>query len=450
MMRLFKTIQLLLVLLLFSGATMAAKQEIVMWHSWDGPLGQKFQEIVNNFNQKEENIKSGVKVVTQYKGNYEAALTAGLTAVGTRQAPHILQVYEMGNLVMQGHPNAYVPLDKLSDKPSRLLERAHFIPAISAFYKGHSGEVAFPSLPFNATTVVLFYNKTALETAGLDPKNPPATWEEFEQQAITLRKQGCKNVLASAVFSGHHIDQLGAWHNQPVATKGNGVDGNDAELVVNSPFFINHFDRLAKWYQDGIFTVDIGPAAEKAFGNGDVVFITHGANRLSTLEKLVDGKFKIGVATFPFWKSVVSEPQNTIAGGSSFWALSGHDKQDYVVIQKFFEYLVSPEVQAKWHQETSYIPVVKGIEAVAEKNHFYEQGVKGQAAKIALVSFMGRPPTTYSRGILLPNFPKIREVMIQEMKEAVKGNKTSKEALDQIVLLGNQIMRKENNRNTPP
>lgn len=458
MMHVFKKIPLLFVSLLFFCATVAAKQEIIMWHSWEGPLGEKFEEIVRTFNQRPENVQADIKVVTKHKGNYEAALTAGLAAVGTRQAPHILQVYEMGNLVMQAHSDAYVSLDKLSDKstPSSLLQTEYFkyfIPAIGAFYKGHQGEVGLPSLPFNATTVVLFYNKDALEAAGLDPEHAPVTWEEFEQQATTLKKQGAKGVLVSAVLSGHHIDQLGAWHNQPIATQGNGVDGDGAVLVVNSPFFVDHLNKLATWYKNGFFSLDVGPAAEKAFGNGDVVFVTHGANRLSTLEKLADGKFKIGVAAFPFWKSVVSKPQNTIAGGSSFWALVGHDKKDYPVIQQFFEYLVTPQVQCQWHQETAYMPVVKGAQALAQKNNFYEQDLRGKTAKIALDSFMGRLPTTYSRGILLPNFPKIREVMIQEMKESIKGNKTAKEALDHIVVLGNQIMReayKENNRNTPP
>lgn len=448
-----KKVSRLLVLLLVSGATSvlnAASQEIIFWHSWDGPLGEKFEEIVQAFNNQPENLTAGVKVVTQNKGNYETVLEAGLAAVGTPNAPHIMQVYEMGNLVMQRRPNAYVSLDKLTDKPSQYLKAENFIPPIRAFYKSRNGETGLPSLPFNATTVVMFYNKDALKAAGLDPDQPPVTWEEFEEQALTLRKKGNKGVLASAVLSSHHIDQLGAWHNLPVATQGNGVDGNDAKLVVNSPFFVNHLHKLATWYDQGIFTLDVGPAAEKAFGNGDVVFITHGANRLSTLEKLAEGKFNIGVAKFPYWKSVVSKPQNTIAGGSSFWALSGHCKEDYQVIQRFFEYLASPELQAKWHQETSYIPVVRGVQAIAEKNHFYEDGVKGQSAKLALESYMGRSPTLYSRGILLPQFPKIREVMIQEIKEAVRGHKTPQEALERMEIVGNQIMLEENMRNPLP
>ena len=164
---------------------------------------------------------------------------------------------------------------------------------------------------------------------------------------------------------------------------------------------------------------------------------------MPNLEKIVNGQFEIGVAFLPFWQSKIDKKANSIAGGGSFWALKGHSPDDYKTIQKFFEYLASPEIQAEWHQKTCYMPVVIGAETLAEKQNFYNSSLKGEAAKIALISFSGNPPQEYSRGILLPNFPKVRELMIQEMKEAIRGNKTVEAALKEIDLQGNRIMKEE-------
>lgn len=421
-----------------------ANQEIVVWHSFEGPLEEKFTEIINRFNQKPQVVKANVKVVPFCKGSYKHTLAAGLAVLNKKEAPHILQVYEAGSLVMLSHPKAYRPLNQLTEKPSPLLNPEQFISFYSAFYKSRQGETGLQSLPFSASTVVLFYNKDAMRKAGLDSERPPKTWEEFEKIAQILKAKDAKNILASGWLSGHNIDQLGAWHNEAVATKGNGMDGDNAKLVINRQFFIDHLNKLASWHQMGLFSLETGKKAEEAFAKGEVIFLTQGPNRLAQLEKLVNGQFEIGVGYLPYWGEKVKAPQNTVAGSASFFALAGHADKDYVWVQQFFEYLASPEIQAKWHQDTCYLPVIKGAMALTKKQNFYEKSLKGRVAKIALDSVGRHKPKEYSRGILLPQFIKVREMMVQEMKQAITGRKTGKEALDQMVILGNQIMLEGN------
>jgi len=419
--------------------------EIILWHSMDGPLNETFQSLIDKFNRNlaanNPNVKA--KVVPIFKGTYEETLALGLKAVESKQAPHILQVFEMGNLVMQNHPQAFVPIDKLTEKPNPNLSPNHFLPIIRAFYKSPHPDRGMLSLPFSASSVILFYNKDALRRAGFDPEQPPKTWEDFETMAIKLKSQGAKNVMASGWLSGHHIDHLAAWHNEPIATKGNGIDGRGATLIINRPFFVHHLNKLAEWYAAGIFSLETRLEAEKVFANEEVIFLSQGSNRLPLLEKLVNGKFEIGVGQFPYWKSKVKAPQNTVAGGASFFALSGFSPEEYKIIARLFEFLASPEVQAEWHEKTCYMPVVIGAEAIAAKQNFYSQGLKGKAAKLALDSFQLNSPREYSRGVLLPNFPKVREMMVYEMKEAIRGNKTAIEALASIEESGNKIMTED-------
>lgn len=423
--------------------------QIILWHSFSGPLNEKFIVFVNRFNEQlnaqNEQTKfktSQYKIIPQYKGTYEQTLAAGVKVFNTDAAPHILQVYEMGNLLMQSNPKAYVSLDKLSEKPSSILRPEHFISFIYNFYKTRNGN-HLASLPFSASSVILFYNKDAFKKAGLDPEKPPVTWEEFEKIALILKEKGAKNILASGWLSGHHLDHTGAWHNEPLATKGNGIEGENSELIVNRPFFRHHLGKLADWYQIGIFSLEFGPRSEEAFANEEILMLTQGSNRFACIEKNVNGKFQIGVGKLPYWKSHVKTPHNTIAGGASFWALAGHSKEEYAIIQKFFEYLASPSIQSEWHQETGYMPVVVGATELAKKQGFYENSVKGKAAKVALDSFSQNAPKDHSRGVLLPNFSKVRELMVHEMKEAIRGNKTPKAALEEIEKTGNQIMREK-------
>jgi sn-glycerol 3-phosphate transport system substrate-binding protein len=432
----------LLVLLLFFSFSLSAK-EIVVWHSMDGPLGERFLEIVQQFNERARHVKNGMVVALRYKGDYDQAIELGLKAAGTPLAPHILQVYEKGNLVMQANPTAYIPLNQLSSTPSCSLQKARFLPSIRDYYRSRQGEEGLPSLPFSVSSVVLFYNKDAFKAAGLDPENPPVTWEDFEKAAYLLKKHGANNILASAWLSGHHIEHVGSWHNQPVATEGNGLDGEDALVAINTPFFRDHFNKLVSWHQLGIFNLAFGEKSEHAFAQQEVVMLTDSANRLSHLQRLVKDQFNIGVAAFPYWESVVREPYNTAVNGASFWAIKGHPAEDYAFVQLFFEFLASPEVQSEWHRKTCYLPVVIGVQALAEKQHFYDQGLNGKVAKIAIDSFMKRTPGEFSRGVLLPKFPVIRDVMVQELKAAIKGQQSVEEALEHCVNKSNNIIKEK-------
>ncbi len=433
-----------LFILLLSGFSVAAT-DIVMWHSMEASVRDTLLDFIERFNQLPAIKQTNKKIVLQYKGSFEETLSAGLAALGSKNAPHILQVYEMGNLVMQAHPKAYVALDKLSNRKSPLLQKSNFLPVMGEFYQSQFGQSGMASLPFNITTAVLFYNKDAFRRAGLDPEKPPKTWEEFEEIAKVLKKQGFKYALVSRVFSGHQLDQIAAWHNAPVATLGNGVDGPyHASLVMDRDFFKFHFGKLAQWHKEKKFGLEVGLEAETAFANEEAVMITQGATGIILLPRLVKNKFEIGVTFLPFWASKIKAPYNTIAGGTSLWALSGHTPEEYQVIQAFFEYFASPEIQAEWHEKTCYIPTVVGAKEIALQHHFYSNGTIGRAAGIGVDSFSKNPPSTYSRGILLPNFPKIRELMIEEMKEAIRGNKSVEEALDQIEKEGNLILKAAN------
>ena len=397
-------------------------QKIIIWHSFDGALEKIFQSLVNDYNQLPETQQANIQVVSEFKGNYDQSLEVGLSVAGTAQAPHLLQVYEMGTLKilkLQEKKQVVIPLVEVMG--NKQLDESLFLPSIAQFYKARTNTLN--SVPFNASTVVLYYNKTALKKAGIDEAEIPTTWETFTEVAHKLKKTGAKNALGFGWLTGHGIDQAAAMHNQPVATNGNGVDGDGTMVLAQQDFFKYHIDWLKEMYAQDMFTIVDGPSAEKMFGDQEILFLSQGANRLPLLENNVKGAFKIGVTQFPYWKKFIDKPYNTIAGGASFWVLAGHSEKEYRGIADFLCYLVSIPVQKKWHMETGYIPVVKGVQELCEQEGFYTKDLRGKTAFLALESLMGQEPKEYSRGILLPSFPEIRKIQIAELTAAIKNKK---------------------------
>ena len=69
-----------------------AQTEIQWWHSMVAVNGEVVNDLAKNFNATQSNYK----IVPTFKGTYTEAFTAAVAAFRAGNAPHILQVFEVG------------------------------------------------------------------------------------------------------------------------------------------------------------------------------------------------------------------------------------------------------------------------------------------------------------------------------------------------------------------
>lgn len=170
---------------LFATAGVAhAATEIVFWHSMEGALGDRVNELVKDFNDSQ----SDYVVKPSYKGNYGESMNAGIAAFRAGNAPDILQVFEVGTATMMHAKGAIQPVQEMSEQVGDPIDPEIFLGAVGGYYSSNDGKLV--SMPFNSSTPVLYYNKEAFEAAGLDPNNPPKTWEELADAAQKIREAG--------------------------------------------------------------------------------------------------------------------------------------------------------------------------------------------------------------------------------------------------------------------
>src|SRR3982074_3206677 len=86
-------------------ANVQAQTEIQWWHSMQGALNDKVVELANGFNASQKEYK----VVPIFKGQYPESMTAAIAAFRAGNAPHILQVFEVGTATMMGAKGAIRP-----------------------------------------------------------------------------------------------------------------------------------------------------------------------------------------------------------------------------------------------------------------------------------------------------------------------------------------------------
>ncbi len=179
-------------------------------------------------------------------------MTNAIAAYRAGNAPHILQVFEVGTATMMAGKGAVVPVYKLMKDADEPFDPKVYIGPVSGYYSDSKGNML--SFPFNSSTVVFYINKDAYKKAGLDPEKAPKTWKEFIAAGEKLKAAGQQCVYTTGWPSWMHIENFSAWHNVPIGTKENGMGGMDTEFKVNSPLHVRHIAMLGDMAKKGLLT----------------------------------------------------------------------------------------------------------------------------------------------------------------------------------------------------
>jgi sn-glycerol 3-phosphate transport system substrate-binding protein len=414
-----------------SSLTAQAQTEIQWWHSMGGALGEWVNDHAKDFNASQTQYK----VVPTFKGSYDESMTAAIAAFRSGNAPHILQVFEVGTATMMASKGAIVPVGKVMADAGVKFEPKNYVQAVAGYYTAPNGQML--SFPFNSSTTVFHYNKDAFKAAGIDTEKPPKTWPEVALAAAKLKASGHKCPFTTSWVSWTQLESFSAWHNTEFASKGNGMRGMDARLTFNSPLHVRHIENLANMSKTGLFVYKgRGNAADATFVSGECAMTTGSSALYGNIKR--NAKFASGISTLPYYPDVAGAPQNTVIGGASLWVMSGKKAEEYKGVAQFFAHLSKPEVDARSHQRTGYLPLTPASFEMTEKSGFYKQNPGTDVS----VEQMIRKTTEKSRGIRLGNFVQIRTINDEELEQVWAGKKGPKEALDAAVKRGNEQLER--------
>ncbi|MDQ0013537.1 sn-glycerol 3-phosphate transport system substrate-binding protein [Variovorax boronicumulans] len=408
-----------------------AQTEIQWWHSMTAVNNEWVNDLAKQFNESQKEYK----IVPTFKGTYDESMTASIAAFRAGNAPHILQVFEVGTATMMASKGAIVPVGQVMKDAGEKFDPAAYIPAVAGYYTAPNGQML--SFPFNSSTTIFYFNKDAFKAAGLPTDKAPSTWPEVVAAAAKLKASGHKCPFTTAWQNWTQVESFSAWHNVEFASKANGLQGLDARLKVNSPLHQRHIENLASMAKQGLFIYKgRGNVPEASFVSGECAMINTSSGFYGNVAK--NAKFAYGLAPLPYYPDVPGAPQNTVIGGASLWVMSGKKPAEYKGVAKFFSFISTPEVQSASHKRTGYLPVTTASYKLTEESGFYKQNPGTDVA----VTQMIRKVTDKSRGIRLGNYVQIRAIEDEELEQVWNGKKTAKEALDAIVTRGNEQLER--------
>jgi sn-glycerol 3-phosphate transport system substrate-binding protein len=411
-------------------APAAAQTEINWWHAMTGGNNDVVVKLAEEFNASQKDYK----VVPTYKGNYADTMNAGIAAFRANAAPHIMQVFEVGTATMMAAKGAVKPVQDLMKEAGEPFDTKSYLPAIVGYYSTAKGEML--SFPFNSSSMVMWINKDQLKKGGVEAT--PKTWPEVFDAAKKLQKSVSPTCgFSTAWTTWAHIEQLSAWHNVPLSTKANGLDGFDTELKFNSALHLKHLTTLVEMQKDKSFDyAGRTNAGEGRFTSGECpIFLTSSAFYGNVKS---NAKFDFIAVPMPYYPDVAGAPQNSIIGGASLWVMGGKSAPEYKGIAKFFSFLSDTDRQMKLHMESGYLPITTAAYEKTRASGFYD---KNPGRDTPLVSLNNKAPTENSRGLRLGNMVQMRDMWAEEIEAALQGTKPPQKALDDAVARGNTVLR---------
>lgn len=394
----------------------AGVQKVVFWHAMGGANTKVVDQLVANFN----NAQDKVQVEAVYQGNYDDLLSKLKASMGTNEGPTVVQMYEIGSRFMIDS-KLITPMQEFIDADK--WDVGQLEPNISGYY---TFDNKLYSMPFNSSNPILYYNKDLFKDAGLDPENPPKTFEELKTAADTISKKG-KAVGANFAIYGWFMEQLFANQGAEYVNNGNGRDGLATESVVNSEAGV----KVLTWWKDLIDTKaanNLGRKTDdskKAFSAGQVAMILDSTAALKGLVDSSAGKFEVGTSFLP--KPSDAKEGGVIVGGASLWMMNGRPSEEQKAAWEFIKFMTSPEQQAYWHINTGYFPItVKAYEEESVKENLK----KFPQFQTAIDQLHNTKLNKATQGAVMGVFPEARQIVEGAIEEVLNNKKSPQQALD--------------------
>lgn len=357
----FAKLPFLLMIVLVATVTSAQERVTIRWWHINNAENESsvWQQVANDFVTANPHVNIEITILEN-----DSFKTRLVTVMQAGDPPDVFQSW--GGAVLWTYARAGLLRNIAPELEGEWME-SFATPAALELY-GQNGE--YYGVPWSWGAVGIFYNKALFAQAGLDPENPPTTWDEFLGVVQTLKDAGITPISLgeSEKWPGHFwwvylalrhggadaflnaYNRTGTFADAPYIQAGESLN----ELIALDPFPAGF---LGMTYPQQAAMIGNGQAAMELMGQW-APGVQAGYSESG--EGLGDD---LGWFPFPMVEGGAGHPQDVLGGGDGFAV--GRNAPDEAV--EFLRYLTSVEVQRR-AAEVWVVPTVKGAEDVLADN----------------------------------------------------------------------------------
>lgn len=417
-----KTLTTLAASISISAFTFAAQAQTELTMYYPVAVGGSLTKVVDGIVADFMKENPDIKVNAIYAGNYNDARIKALAALKSGKPAQLsvmfsIDIYE---LIEQ---DAIVAFDDIVSTAEDRKWLDSFYPTLM-----ENGRTAGKTwgIPFQRSTIVMYYNKDAFRVAGLDPDKAPATWDELVAASKSLTKADGSQWGLMIPSTGYPYWMFGALAMQNDQVLMNGAGDTtyfDAPGTVGALAFWKDLGSKHKVMPTG--TIEWG-TLRKNFLEGKTAIMWHSTGNLTTVKK--NAKFDFGVAMLP-----ASKRRGTPTGGGNFYIFKKTSAEERVAAMKLVKFMTSPERSGEWSMKTGYMGVSPAAYETAKLKE-YVKGFPFAAVARDQLEFATAELSTYQTG-------RVRKALDDAIQATLTGTKSPAAALKEAQATADRLLK---------
>ncbi|RTE08214.1 ABC transporter substrate-binding protein [Paenibacillus whitsoniae] len=379
-----------------------------------GPITKLIDQLADDFHKENPNIT--VKPV--YGGSYQDTMTKVTTAVQGNNSPDLA-------VLLSTDLYSLISMKAIEDLTPRF-SKEYFSGFYAAFMGNtKSGDTVW-SVPFQRSTIVLYYNKDLFKKAGLDPEKAPANWTELKEYAAKLTTSDKSQWGLEIPSTGYQY-----WMTQALSlqTGTNIVSKDGKQVYFNKPEvlealqFYTDLGRKDKVMPEGTLEWATVPSD---FISGKTAMMFHTTGNLTKVK--TDAKFNFGVAFLPANKKYGSP-----TGGGNLYVFKNIPEDHKQASVKFIQFLTQPDRVAQWSIDTGYVGTTMAAYDTDKLKNYIKDFPQAAIARDQL-QYADSELSTYQNG-------QVTKLFNDNIQAALLGTMTPKEALDKSQQQADDILK---------
>jgi len=383
-------------------------REIQFWFSFtDAKRSGWIKKLADEWNAANPEYK----VVAESKGSYRETLQAAVLASRQGVAPHLVHVFEVGSQ-LAFDTGIFEPIGNVGT-----FDTSDYIEPVLNYYT-LNGKVN--SIPFNSSSPILYTNEDLMIKAGLDPDNPPETFEEILAACEQAKAAGIEAAGLGFCLHGWYFEQWLAEQGAPIVNNGNGRDARATETMLNSQAALNIFSFIKELNDRGFYRYsgkfEDWDGSDAMFQEGKIMFHITSTADLGNISTAVGDRFHMGTGRLPIPGS--SKRNGVVIGGASVWLTKGHPMDEMEAARDFILFLTNTKNMVDWHKMTGYYPVRKSSVKELEKEGWFKDAPE---RTIAFTQLLETIPNQATAGGVMGTFGDTRTIVEEAIQKILNG-----------------------------
>jgi sn-glycerol 3-phosphate transport system substrate-binding protein len=403
---------------------------VTVAESFDARSQQAATLLVGQFNA----MQSRINVVLQPHSS-DARVEQQLTGSGgNRKAPTVVVLDDIRTQAV-ADSQKILPAS-LCFKASHT-DLSSFMPSARAYYTVDGDLLAASA---NLTAPILYFDRAAFRTAGLDPAKPPTTLDQIYTDAVKLKQANPTSLPLAMKMSSWLLESWLTGAGNAIVNNDNGRSNPADRSTFDSKNAVAVHEWLQKMYAADL--IDLVPdtpgqhAHEAAFATRRSSMLIESSTAISDIDALEAGSLDPTVWGFPAGTTLprpghpldidaaplpgLSEAGRGQVSGSAWYLSAATSPAAQAAAWTFLTWWNEPAQQVSWSLEGSYLPYNSAAVSDPDLQAVWQHTRRGRWLDTAYTEITDFD--TQNPGPLIGPYSAVRAAIVESMSAVTRGN----------------------------